>query len=114
MGTEGLTSSLWLNVGRIHETTPDKRLAIEKAKRVVQALGYEWTDLLKRDRRGRIAETRHLVSLHLRRSGFTYKEISETLHRINHTTSVYSVKQAQNLLDIDREYRKAQKIFESA
>lgn len=114
MGTEGLSPSLWLNVGRLYESSPDKRIAIDKAKRGVQALGIEWSDLLKRDRRGRIAETRHLVSLHLRESGFTYMEISQTLHRINHTTSVYSVKQAHNLLDIDREYRKAYKIFKSA
>ena len=94
---EGITESLWLNVGARVDKDYDKEIAMQRAKRGVRALGLEWVDLVKRDRRGHVADTRHMVA-YLRDHALTFREISESLGRINHTTSVHSVKQANVLL----------------
>ena len=107
----GITGSLWLNVGARVDKDYDKEVAMRRAKRGVRALGLEWVDLIKRDRRGHVADTRHMVSKYLRDHGYAFREISESLGRTNHTTSVHSVKQANNLLSIDRSYRQKYEIF---
>lgn len=114
MERKGITGSLWLNVGARVDSNYDKEIAMRRAKRGVEALGLEWVDLIKRDRRGHVADTRHMVSKYLRDNGYNYREISESLGRINHTTSVHSVKQANNLLSIDSKYREKYEIFTTA
>jgi len=111
---EEITDNLVLNVGYLYDMKNDKHIALERARRGVRALGLEWVDLVKRDRRGHVADTRHMVSKYLRDCGFTFHEISESLGRVNHTTSCYSVRQANNLLSIDRKYRQNYKIFLNA
>ncbi len=102
---EKMTRSIWLNVGYLHDKSFDKRVALERARRGVEAMGLEWTTIIARDRRGPVADTRHMVSKYLRDCGFSYPEIARTLQRINHTTSVYSVKRCNELLDLERGYR---------
>ena len=114
MEREGITGSLWLNVGARVDKDYDKEIAMLRAKRGVLALGLEWVDLVKRDRRGHVADTRHMVSKYLRDHGYAFREISESLGRINHTTSVHSVKQANVLLEIDKSFVDKYQIFQNA
>lgn len=114
MEQEKMTTSLWLNVGFLNDDNQDKTVALERARRGVRALGLEWVDMIKRDRRGHVADTRHMVSKYLRDCGFSYKEISQSVGRINHTTSCYSVRKCNELLSIDRHYRKAYNKFLNA
>ena len=109
-----MTDSLWLNVGARVDKDYDKEVAMRRAKRGVEALGFEWVDLVKRDRRGHVADTRHMVSKYLRDHGLTFREISHSLGRINHTTSVHSVKQANILLEIDKTFVERYQIFKNA
>ena len=114
MEREGITDSLWLNVGARVDKDYDKEIAMQRARRGVRALGLEWVDLVKRDRHGHVADTRHMVSKYLRDHGLTFREISESLGRINHTTSVHSVKQANVLLEIDKSFVDKYEIFSNA
>ncbi len=110
----GITGSLWLNVGARVDKDYDQEVAKRKAKRCVRALGLEWGDLISRTRRGHVADTRHIVSKYLRDNGFRFQEIAKTLQRTNHTTSCYSVRRAEELLEIDRRFRDNYKTFTSA
>ena len=98
----------------IHDYGQDKSIVLERARRGVEAMGLQWSDLIQRDRRGHVADTRHMVSKYLRDHGFVYREISAALGRINHTTSCYSVKRANELLEIDRTFRDDYKKFINA
>jgi len=109
-----ITENLYLNVGMIHDYGQDKSIVLERARRGVEAMGLQWSDLIQRDRRGHVADTRHMVSKYLRDHGFVYREISAALGRINHTTSCYSVRQANNLISIDREYARNYEKFLNA
>lgn len=111
---EAITDNVILNVGYILDMRKDKTVALERARRGVRALGLEWVDLVQKDRRGYVADTRHMVSKYLRDCGYTFREISECLGRINHTTSCYSVRQCNNLLEIDADYRRNYEIFMNA
>ena len=56
-----------------------------------------------------------MVSKYLRDHGLTFHAgISESLGRINHTTSVHSVKQANVLLEIDKSFVDKYQIFQNA
>ena len=109
-----ITGSLYLDVGHINSMRKDKAIALKRARRGTAALGLEWTDLVRSDRRGHIAETRHIASLYLRECGFTFREISESLGRINHTTSVYSVRKAEQLLETYEDFRDSYTKFKNA
>ena len=109
-----LTDSLVLNVGMLHDYSHDKRMVLQRARRGVKALGLSWGDLIAQDRRGHVADTRHMVSKYLRDHGFRYGEIAEALRRTNHTTSCYSVRRANELLEIDRNFRIDYKKFINA
>ena len=100
-----MTASLWLNVGCLHDKSYDKRVALERCRRGVEAMGLDWGTIIARDRRGPVADTRHMVSKYLRDCGFSYPEIAKTLQRANHTTSVYSVKRCNELIYLERGYR---------
>ena len=101
-----ITPSVWLNVGRLHDQTFDKRVALERARRGVEAMGLEWGTIIARDRRGHVADTRHMVSKYLRDCGFSFPEIANALQRANHTTSVYSVRRCNELIDMEYGYLK--------
>jgi chromosomal replication initiation ATPase DnaA len=101
-----VTPSVWLNVGKLHDQTFDKRVALERARRGVEAMGLEWGTIIARDRRGHVADTRHMVSKYLRDCGFSFPEIANALQRSNHTTSVYSVRRCNELIDMEYGYRK--------
>lgn len=101
-----ITPSVWLNVGKLHDQTFDKRVALERARRGVEAMGLEWGTIIARDRRGHVADTRHMVSKYLRDCGFSFPEIANALQRANHTTSVYSVRRCNELIDMEYGYRK--------
>lgn len=77
-------------------------------------MGLEWADMIARDRRGRVADTRHMVSKYLRDCGFSYPEISKVLSRANHTTSVHSVRRCNELLEIEPRFRKNYEKFLNA
>ena len=109
-----LTDSLLLNVVMLHDYSYDKRLVLQRARRGVKALGLSWGDLIAQDRRGHVADTRHMVSKYLRDHGFRYGEIADALRRSNHTTSGYSVRRANELLEIDRNFRIDYKKFINA
>ena len=109
-----ITDHFYLNVGQLHDYSHDKSLVIQRAKRGVRALGLEWGDIISRTRRGHVSDTRHIVSLYLRNNGFRFHEIAKTLHRTNHTTSVYSVRRAGELLEIDAPFRDIYKKFINA
>jgi hypothetical protein len=114
MQTAKPTDSFYLNVGMLHDYSYDKALVLQRARRGVKALGLEWGQLVSRNRRGHIADTRHIVSKYLRDHGFRYQEIAQALARANHTTSCYSVKRANELLEIDRNFRMDYKKFMNA
>ena len=109
-----MTENLYLNVGMLHDYSHDKTIVLQRARRGVKALGLEWGELISRNRRGHIADTRHIVSKYLRDNGFRFHEIANTLGRINHTTSCYSVKRANELLEIDKTFRNDYKKFINA
>jgi len=109
-----MTKSFYLNVGMLHDYSHDKTLVLQRARRGVKALGLDWNDLVSRSRRGNVADTRHIVSKYLRDHGFRYQEIAKALARTNHTTSCYSVKRANELLEIDRNFRSDYKKFINA
>jgi len=109
-----MTKSFYLNVGMLHDYSYDKTLVLQRARRGVKALGLDWNDLVSRSRRGNVADTRHIVSKYLRDHGFRYQEIAKALARTNHTTSCYSVKRANELLEIDRNFRSDYKKFINA
>ena len=111
---EGIVDSLWLVVGKLNDQTYDKRVALERCRRGVEALGLQWGDMIAQDRRGNVADTRHMVSKYLRDCGFSYPEIAKSLHRMNHTTSVYSVRRCNELLDLERGFRKEYEKFLNA
>lgn len=111
---EEMTRSIWLNVGYLHDQSFDKRVALERARRGVEAMGLDWGTIIARDRRGPVADTRHMVSKYLRDCGFSYPEIAKALGRINHTTSVYSVRRCNELLNLERGYRKNYEKFLNA
>ena len=56
----------------------------------------------------------HIVSKYLRDNGFRFQEIAKTLQRTNHTTSCYSVRRAEELLEIDHRFRGDYKKFLNA
>jgi hypothetical protein len=72
-----ITPSVWLNVGAINDQTYDKRVALERARRGVEAMGLDWGTIIARDRRGHVADTRHMVSKYLRDCGFSFPEICQ-------------------------------------
>ena len=109
-----ITDNFYLNVGQLHDYSHDKTLVLERARRGVTALGLEWGDIIAQNRRGHVADTRHIVSKYLRDNGFRFQEIAKTLQRTNHTTSCYSVRRAEELLEIDRRFRDNYKTFTSA
>ena len=109
-----ITDNLYLNVGQLHDYSHDKTLVIQRAHRGVKALGLEWGDIIAQNRRGHVADTRHIVSKYLRDNGFRFHEIAKTLQRTNHTTSCYSDRRAEELLEIDRRFRDNYKTFTSA
>jgi len=109
-----ITDNLYLNVGQLHDYSYDKALVIQRAHRGVKALGLEWGDVIAKNRRGHVADTRHIVSKYLRDNGFRFQEIAKTLQRSNHTTSCYSVRRAEELLEIDRRFQANYKTFTSA
>lgn len=96
---------VWLQVGALHDETKDKHVALDRAKRGVKRMGLNWGQILARTRRGHIVDTRHMVSKYLRDCGWTYQEISRTLHRSDHSTSLHSVNKANDLMDIDKQFR---------
>jgi len=109
-----MTDNPYLNVGMLHDYSYDKSMVLQRARRGVKALGLQWGDLVSRNRRGHIADTRHIVSKYLRDHGFRYQEIAHVLARTNHTTSCYSVKRANELLSIDRKFSDDYKKFINA
>ena len=109
-----ITDSFYLNVGMLHDFSYDKSLVLQRARRGVKALGLDWGDLVSRNRRGHIADTRHIVSKYLRDHGFRYHEIAQALARTNHTTSCYSVRRANELISIDRKFSNDYKKFINA
>ena len=99
-----ITDNLYLNVGMLHNFSLDQSLVLERARRGVEAMGVSWSDIIDRNRRGRVAETRHMVSKYLRDSGFSYPEIADAVKRANHTTSCYSVKRCNELIETYDEF----------
>ena len=56
-------------------------------------------------RRRDYVEARQLISKYLKDQGWTYREIGELLGNAPTSTSVYAVKAATNLLDVDAQIR---------
>lgn len=101
-----MSPCLYLNVGYLNDETFDKRVALDRARRGVEAMGLEWANIIDRDRRGHVADTRHMVSKYLRDCGFSYPEIAKALQRANHTTSVYSVRRCNELISLEYGFSK--------
>ena len=101
-----LTDHLYLNVGVLHNYSLDQSLVLERARRGVESMGVTWSQIIAQNRRGRIAETRHMVSKYLRDSGFSYPEIADAVQRANHTTSVYAVRRCNELIETYPEFAK--------
>ncbi len=100
-----ILSHLYLTVGQLYVPELDKRVALERCKRGVVILGVKWEDVIIKGRRGEICEARHICSKYLRDCGFDYKTISKVLQRGCHSTSVYSVRTANELYEVDRHFR---------
>jgi len=114
MEQKEILTSVWLQVGALYDESKDKRVALERCRRGVKRMGFEWHHIIERTRRGPIADTRHMVSKYLRDCGWTFREISETLDRINHTTSVHSVNKANDLLKYDKAFQESYHQFLNA
>ena len=105
MEQKEILTHLWLSVGVLYVPEIDKRIAIERCMRGTKVLGIAWVRLTSKNRRGEIADARHMCSKYLRDCGFSYKEISKILGRGDHSTSVYSVRRGNELLEVDRRFR---------
>ena len=108
-----MTDNLYLNVGVLHNYSLDQSLVLERARRGVESMGISWSEIIAKNRRGRIAEARHMVSKYLRDSGFSYPEIANAVQRSNHTTSVYAVRRCNELIETYDEFAKNYEKFKT-
>ena len=100
--------SPYLVVGYLADTPKglgDRRQDAEKMIRFAKNVHVPWKKVVSKVRRRDYVEARQLISKYLKEQGWTYREIGEFLGKRDHSTSVYAVKAAQNLLDTDRAIR---------
>ena len=92
-----------------HADTPkglgDRRTDAEKMIRFAKNLHVPWKKVVGANRRRDYVEVRQLICKYLKQQGWTYREIGDFLGKRDHSTAVYAVKAAQNLIDTDREIR---------
>jgi len=98
----------YLVVGYLADTPKglgDRRTDAEKMIRFAKMVHVPWKKVIGPIRRRDYVEARQLISKYLKQQGWTYREIGEFLGNRDHSTAVYAVKAAQNLIDTDREVR---------
>ena len=102
-----------LKIGELYDSyqgPPDVHEELMKCRRAAEAIGVEWEAVVSRDRHQEMCDFRFLAMKHLRDKGFTYKFIGSLFNR-DHSTAVYAVRSANNLIATDREVRQKWTIF---
>lgn len=94
----GLLSDTFSGVG-------DRQLDAQKAIRFAAAVNVPWKKVVSPIRRRDYVEVRQVISLYLKTQGWTYREIGQFLGKRDHSTSVYAVKCARGLMDVDRTFQ---------
>jgi len=97
--------NVWLMTGLLADTfcgVGERRKDAEKSIRFAIALGVPWKKVVSPIRRRDYVEVRQLISYYLKHKGWTYREIGEFLGGRDHSTSVYAVKSASGLLEVDK------------
>ena len=98
----------WLVVGYLAEVprgVGDRHQDVQKMIRFAKLVNVPWKKVIGPVRRRDYVEARQLISKYLKDQGWTYREIGELLGRRDHSTSVYAVKSAKNLLDVEAGFR---------
>lgn len=94
----------WLVVGYLAEVPSgagDRTQDVRKMMRFCKLVNTPWKKVVGPVRRRDYVEARQLISKYLKDQGWTYREIGELLGKRDHSTSVYAVKSANNLLDVE-------------
>ena len=98
----------WLIVGYLQDAPrglSDRNTDVQKVIRFCKMVRVPWKKVVGPVRRRDYVEARQLISKYLKDQGWTYREIGELLGKRDHSTSVYAVKAATNLLDVDAQIR---------
>ena len=98
--------NVWLITGVLADTysgVGERRKDAEKSIRFAIGLGVPWKKVVSPIRRRDYVEVRQLVSYYLKDKGWTYREIGEFLGGRDHSTSVYAVRVASGLLEVDKD-----------
>lgn len=106
MERKRMSGCLWLDVGAINRPrTYHRSKAMNKCHRATERWGYQWHQIVSKDRHRDIVEARQIMAKHLRDSLWTYKDIGEFLGGRDHATAIYSYKQAEHLIQYDSHFR---------
>jgi chromosomal replication initiation ATPase DnaA len=101
-----VTHSYWLMVGAIDmPRSYGREAAIRKCQRAAYRWGYDWEELVARNRSRDMVECRQIMAKYLRDQGWMLNAIGKFLGGRDHATCLYSVKQAEHLLDYDKPFR---------
>lgn len=98
----------YLVVGYLADTPRgigDRRRDADKMVRFAKYVHVPWKKVVGPRRRRDYVEARQLICKYLKQQGWTYREIGEFLGGRDHSTAVYAVKAASNLIETDRAVR---------
>ena len=101
-----VTHCYWLMVGAIDmPRTYGREAAIRKCHRAAYRWGYDWEEVVARNRARDMVECRQIIAKYLRDQGWMLNAVGKFLGDRDHSTALYSVKQAEHLLDYDKPFR---------
>lgn len=97
-----------LRIGELYDSyegPADLHEEVMKCRRAAENMGVEWEDVMSHNRHQYLCDFRFLAMKHLRDKGFTYKVIGGVFNKRDHSTAVYAVQTAENLIATDRVVR---------
>lgn len=106
-----------LLVGKLYDDAnlgQDISIEMQKCKRAAERLDVDWHSARSENRTQVLSDFRFMCFKYLRDKGFTYKEIGRAFGNRDHTTTLYGVKQANALIEVDYYYRKRWRIFKQS
>lgn len=94
-----------LQVGALYDSygrPPDLSEELMKCRRAAENIGVEWELVISSDRHRHLCDFRFLAMKHLRDKGFSYRVIGRIFNKRDHSTALYGVRSANNLIETDR------------
>lgn len=107
----------WLEVGRRYcdeNYNVQFHNEVQKCRRAALALCLPWDEVTSKTRTQPLCDFRFIAMKHLRDKGFNYRMIGEVFGKRDHSTAVYAVRTANNLLTTDRNFKRKYTIFKQS